>query len=159
MLAGLLAASFCGVAQAQWKWRDKGGQIHLSDLPPPSEVPDKDVMQRPASASHRSAPAPGPIPSEAASAAAARPNAIDPELEARMRRAEVEKQAQKKAEDEKQAAARAENCKRARDYLRNLDSGMRISRTNDRGEREFIDDKQRADEVNRTRDVITSDCR
>ena len=43
--------------------------------------------------------------------------------------------------------------------MRTLESGMRLARTNDKGEREILDDKQRADETQRTRqDVIAADC-
>ncbi|MDE2567021.1 MAG: DUF4124 domain-containing protein, partial [Burkholderiales bacterium] len=34
-------------AQAQWKWRDKAGHITVSDLPPPRDVPDADILARP----------------------------------------------------------------------------------------------------------------
>jgi hypothetical protein len=43
--------------------------------------------------------------------------------------------------------------------LRSLDSGMRLARVNDRGEREILDDKQRAEETQRARSVVASDCR
>ena len=34
-----------------------------------------------------------------------------------------------------------------------------MTRVNDKGEREVLDDKQRAEEIQRTRTVIASDCR
>ena len=37
-------------AQAQWKWKDGQGQVHLSDTPPPREVQDKDILQDPCEA-------------------------------------------------------------------------------------------------------------
>ena len=43
--------------------------------------------------------------------------------------------------------------------MRTLDSGIRIARTNEKGEREILDDSQREEEVRRTRDVISADCR
>jgi hypothetical protein len=42
--------------------------------------------------------------------------------------------------------------------MRTLDSGVRIARTNEKGEREFLDDKARAQEVQRTRDALASEC-
>ena len=54
---------------------------------------------------------------------------------------------------------RAENCARARSYQKSLDSGMRIARTNDKGEREILDDAARAQEQQRTREIIASDCK
>jgi hypothetical protein len=157
-LAGLLAGSFCIAAHAQWKWRDTGGQLHISDLPPPADVPEKDVLQRPTSALRRAAPAPAPAGSINSSAAPAKAG-TDSELESRMRRTEQDRQAQQKKEEEKLAAARAENCSRAKEYMRTLDSGMRISRVNDKGEREVIDDKQRAEETQRTRAAMDDNCR
>ena len=52
--------------------------------------------------------------------------------------------AKAKAEEQRVAAAKAENCKRAREQIRTLESGMRMARINDKGEREVLDDKARA---------------
>jgi hypothetical protein len=54
---------------------------------------------------------------------------------------------------------RADNCKRAREHLASLDSGVRLARTNEKGEREILDDKARADEMQRTRQIMASECR
>jgi hypothetical protein len=159
VLAGVLCATWTAAAHAQWKWRDKAGQMHISDLPPPSDVAEKDVLQRPASA-RRPAPAPAIVPASAATEAA--PAAAKPaetELDAKVKRQEQEKLAQQKKEEERVAAAKAENCKRAQEYLRTLDSGMRVARTNDKGEREILDDQQRAGETQRAKAIINSDCR
>ena len=144
-------------AQAQWKWRDATGRVTASDLPPPREIPDKDIMQRPTGKGAR-APAVGAAASEAASAAASAPF-VDKELEARKRAAEQQQQAKAKADEQRNAAIRAENCARARSHLGTLESGQRLARVNDKGEREIIDDKTRADEMRRAREVIASDCR
>ncbi|MED5619056.1 DUF4124 domain-containing protein [Ideonella sp. BN130291] len=157
VVAGLLATSFSVAAHAQWKWRDKSGQMHLSDLPPPADVAEKDVLQRPDTAKFKAAPAPSPA---SASVAASAPRAaVDPELEARMKRTEQERTAQQKKEEERVAAVKAENCARAKEHLRSLDSGIRLSRVNEKGEREILDDKQRAEEAQRSRNVVASECR
>ena len=67
--------------------------------------------------------------------------------------------AKKKAEEQKVAAARADNCKRARSAKADLDSGVRIARTNAKGEREVLDDAQRAAEQKRIAGIIQSDCK
>ena len=159
-LAGLgMAALACLVlslpAQAQWKWRDSRGQIHVSDIPPPRDVPDKDVLQRPDPAAVRKAPPPVAAPS---AAAAAKPS-MDPELEERKRKAEQDQAAREKAEDKKSQAARNENCQRAREQLATMDSGMRVVRVRPDGEREYLSDEQRASEAQRARAAIASDCR
>jgi hypothetical protein len=152
----LLAASMAP-AHAQWIWRDAAGQTHISDLPPPKGTPERNIVQRPA-AQARLAPPPAP----AASAAASAPNGVDPALEARRKKQaedqKAEAQAQRKAQDEKNAAVRADNCQRARDQLRTLESGQRMQRIAPNGEREIIDDAQRASETQRVRGIIATVC-
>jgi len=145
-------------AQAQWKWRDASGQITASDRPPPKEVPDKDILARPASNQRRAAPAGAAPASAASSVAAAASSALDIEVDARRRAAEQQAAAKAKADEERLAAQRADNCRRARGHLAALESGQRIARTNERGEREVLDDKGRADEMRQARAVIASDC-
>jgi type IV secretory pathway VirB10-like protein len=153
LLAGLiLAAGLVAPAAAQWKWRDKNGQITVSDLPPPRDVPAKDVLQRPdPAAAQRDSAASAPAPT-------ARPP-VDKELQARKLAAEQEQAARARADAERLDAQKAENCRRARSHLAALDTGQRIARYNDKGEREVLDDKGRAEESRRARDVIASDCR
>lgn len=162
IIAVIGALALCTPAQAQWKWRDKDGRVTASDRPPPQEVADKDIIARPPVAKPT-----GPRPAAnvaAASAAAARPVAAtsapaDRELEARKKAAEQERAAKQKADDERLAAQRADNCRRARAQLTALESGMRIARVNDKGEREVLDEPGRADEVRRAREITASDCR
>lgn len=144
-------------AQAQWKWRDNRGQVHISDIPPPREIPDKDVLQRPERAVRRATPA------AAASAPAVPASAgqapVDASLQEQRKRAEQEQAARTKADDQKTAAVRADNCQRARQQLATLDSGQRIARIGADGERQILDDTQRAAETQRAREAIASQCR
>ena len=158
--AAVLGALLAAPAQAQWKWRDKGGQVQYSDLPPPAGIADSDILQRPNGTQQRRAPVAAPTPASAASGAPAlAPKGTDPELEAKRQKAEQDEAAKKKAEADKLAAARADNCTRAKAQLRTLDSGVRIARANDKGEREFLDDAARAEEAKRARDIMASDCK
>ena len=159
--AAALGALLAAPAQAQWKWRDKNGQTQYSDLPPPADVADSAILQRPNGAQQRRAAAVSTptVPASAASGPALMPKGSDPELEAKRQKAEQEEAAKKKAEADKVAAAKADNCTRAKAQMRTLDSGIRIARTNDKGEREYLDDAARADEAKRTRDIIASDCK
>lgn len=149
----LVAALLTTAAQAQWTWRDKYGQINASDRPPPRDIPDKDILSRPAA---RPAARPASAPAAAAAAAS---SPAERELLARRRAAEAEQAAKAKADEERVAAQRAENCRRARSQLAALESGQRMARMNDKGEREILDDKGRAEELRRAREVIGSDCR
>lgn len=153
-------------AQAQWKWRDKDGRVTASDLPPPREVLEKDIIQRPPEVRRApaqpaaSAPAPGSPGAPGAPGVAAKPKgSLEREVEARKLAAEQQQAAKTKAEEDKLRAQRDENCRRARSHLAALDSGQRIARVNDKGEREVIDDRARADEQRQAREVIASDCR
>jgi hypothetical protein len=160
VLSALIGAAIALPATAQWKWRDKGGHIQYSDLPPPPGVSDSDILQRPRAEQRRMPIAAAPAAASAASAAPAAPaKTVDAELEAKRKKAEQETAAKSKAEEERVAAARAENCSRAKGYMRTLDEGIRIVRTNPKGEREVLDDKGRAEEAQRTRDIIASDCK
>lgn len=86
----------------------------------------------------------------------------DEQLEAKKKQAEKQAQeaaqAKKKAEDDRIASARAGNCERAKRAKATLDSGVRIATTNAKGEREIMDDKARAAELQRIDGVIRSDC-
>ena len=83
----------------------------------------------------------------------------DAELEAKRKKAEEEEAAKKKTEEEKVAKAKAENCERARSSLATLQSGMRMSAVNAKGEREVFDDAKRATESKRTQEIIDSNCK
>ena len=161
MLAATLGLMLALPASAQWKWRDKNGQTQYSDLPPPSGIAEKDILQRPNGGSTRRAASPVPsAPGSAASAALVpAPRASEPELEAKRKKAEQEILDKQKAEDDKVAANRAENCTRAKAQMRTIDSGVRITRTNAKGEREFLDDAARAAEAKRARELIASECK
>jgi hypothetical protein len=143
-------------ADAQWKWRDKDGRITVSDRPPPREVPEKDILSKPNLPARAATPAAATTPAAAASAP---PTALEREVQARKRAAEEEKAAKARAEEERNATRRAENCRQARNQLTALESGQRIARTNDKGEREVLDDQGRAQETQRAREVIAADCR
>lgn len=170
LAAGLLLAWASTPALAQWKWRDKAGQLHVSDRPPPPDIPEASILGRPPGATtSRAAPAAAPAQTTAPAADAASvappatapsaPVGVDPALEAKRKAAEQEKAARDQAEKQRVAAAKAENCQRARAALQSFESGQRIARTNAQGEREFMDDATRQREADRARQAVASDCR
>jgi Domain of unknown function (DUF4124) len=152
-------------AEAQWKWKDKGGRIQYSDLPPPVGTPDQDILSRPTAPRRAgtAAPAASSVASAVASAPTAAPGTqapkgVDPEFEAKRKKAEGEVLAKNKAEEDRIAMAKADNCARARSQLRTFESGIRVTRTNEKGEIEYLDDKQRAAETKHAKDAIAADC-
>jgi len=154
----LVLGSGAAFAQGIWKWRDKDGRVQISDRPPPNEVPEKDILQRPNSAR---VPVAAPAASDAASDAPSPPR-VDASLEAKKNKSQAEQlaadKAKKDAEAAKRAQVKAENCQRARNYMQGLDTGLRLSRVNEQGQREFLDDNARAAEVARTRETINANC-
>jgi len=168
-LLALLAASVIALpADAQWKWRDKSGHVQYSDLPPPAGTPDQDILGRPTPSLRRAAvttaplaaAAPASAPTGVLAGASAPVKTVDAELEAKRKKAEADAAAKAKADQEKNNALRADNCSRAKGQLTTLESGIRLAQTNPKtGEREFLDDKQRADEARRTREIIAADCK
>jgi hypothetical protein len=160
VLTALTFVLLAPLAQAQqWMWRDKDGRVTASDRPPPRDIAEKDILQRPVPESRRVAtvaPAASAAPGVAAPAAT---TALEREVQARKKAAEAEQAAKSKADEERNAARKAENCRNARSNLATLESGVRIARTNDKGEREFLEDAARNEEMRRAREVIASDCR
>ena len=173
--AVLFGLTFAAVtaAHAQYQWVDKDGRRVFSDRPPPADVAPKNIVSQPrgsTAAVVRSAPAaPANEPAAGEASVAAKPAApaasaapvagVDKALEEKKKQAEAAEAAKKKAEDQKIAAAKADNCKRAMNAKSSLDSGMRMARMNDKGEREVLDDAQRAAELKRVNAIIASDCK
>lgn len=172
LVVALTAGSFAMSAIAQWQWLDKDGRKVFSDRAPPAEIQEAQILKRPgshfrqvvqpaadsaatgASAARLSGTASAVTPK----ASAPKLSGKDAELEAKKKKAEDEEAAKKKVEDEKVAKAKADNCDRAKSGLATLQSGVRMSSTNAKGEREVFDDAKRATETRRTQDIVESNC-
>lgn len=162
LLIALIGLVLAASAHAQWKWRDAKGHVQYSDMPPPPGTPDKDVLQRPTAAARNVVVVPAGQAASAASApqpAASAPTKAEQDASARQKQ-DQEKQDAKRKEDERRAAdVKRENCGRAQAAMRDLQSGQRITRTNEKGERIFMDDAQRNAEIERVRQVMAESCR
>lgn len=153
-LRALALACICVLplaASAQWQWVDQDGRRVFSDKAPPPEVPDKNILRRPGMRAAASA--------RAVAANVPKISGKDKVLEERKKQAEAAEAEKKKAQEEEVARAQADNCTRARQGKAQYDSGQRIARVNDKGEREILDDNQRAAEVKRLQEVIARDCK
>lgn len=166
LLLTLAGCSFALTASAQWQWIDKDGRKVFSDRPPGAEIQEKNILKRPASSARLpvSEAVAASQPAAAASAPAPKSSAPklsgkDPQLEAKRKQAEEEEAAKRKAEEEKVAVARTENCERAKRGLATVQSGVRVSTTNAKGEREIMDDTARAAETKRLQDLISKECK
>jgi hypothetical protein len=156
-------------ATAQWAWTDEEGRTVFSDRAPAISVPDKRIFKRPGSAKlSPNQDAPANMGADAANAKMATPaqpaasapqvTGQDKELAERKKKTEQAQVEQRKLEEERIRKAKADNCERARQAQKTLDSGVRLSRTNAKGEREILDDAARADEAKRIQSIVASDC-
>jgi hypothetical protein len=153
-------------AAAQWAWRDDTGRTVFSDQPPPASVKKEQILRQPAgnviSAPSLQAPppAPGSAPAApAAKAATAGPRTVaEQEQEFRKRQQERADAEKKQAEEQALNARKKQECERARGYLRQLEDGVRIARTDAQGNREILDDAQRTAEMARAREVMAATC-
>lgn len=159
ILLFLAIIGFAAAAHAQlYKWLDKDGKTRYGDAPPAGVKAT--ALGAPASGSGPAAA----VPAAAAPGAApkdAKKGPLTPAEQAQeyRKRQEEEKKAGAKAESERQAlAAKAEDCARAREYLRTLESGQRIVRTNAAGERYFMDESQTAQELAKSQQSIQQTC-
>ncbi|QFZ85635.1 DUF4124 domain-containing protein [Variovorax paradoxus] len=153
-------------ASAQWQWVDNSGKKVFSDQPPPTDIPEKNILRRAGPSPSARAPAPvTPAPEGSSDAAAApkaaapKPTGVDKDLEEKTKKAEAEQKAKEAAETAKVAKAKAESCARAREGKATIDSGIRLAKVNAKGEREIMDDAARAAEQKRVQSVIDSDCK
>ena len=149
----LLACPIAGAAT--YKWTDADGKVHYSDQPPPASVKDPGTVTKPRAS--RSTPTP-----QTDSKPAAAPTAKTPqELDAEFRQRQVQA-AEKEAEQKKKLAEtedKKKNCEQARANVERLESGGRSSRYNDKGEIEYLNDDQIAQELARVRKVADSWCK
>lgn len=139
----LLFAATSALAQI-YTWKDENGRTVMSDKPPVGKVQQKRVVKTPP-VSESAAPAPKSL--------------AEKEMEFRKEQQERQEKAKKSEEDQAQAAKRKENCDGARRNLQLYQSGERIARRNDSGEREFLDDDQRAAETARAQKAVSEWCK
>jgi hypothetical protein len=167
-LSSLAAACAVGIglalpASAQWAWKDNAGRTVYSDQPPPPTVRKEQVLRQPSGGMLVAPAAPAAAPA-GPSGSATKPDAGGPKSLAE-REQEFRKRQQERAEAERKesdaqalAARKRQDCERARNYLRALEEGVRISRTDAQGNREFLDDAARASETARAREAIAATC-
>lgn len=169
----LLASAVCALplaAAAQWQWVDKDGRKVFSDQSPPPDIPEKNILRRPAG---KASTLPAAVPATPAAAAptpaapvaagtgtgAPKVSGQDKELLEKAKQEKDAELAKQKEAEAKQKAALAENCRRARAAQASLDSGMRLAQVNAKGEREVMDDAARAAESRRVQSAIAENCK
>jgi hypothetical protein len=160
ILSVVMVASACTLAStawAQYAWIDNNGSKQYSDMPPPDSIPANRILKTPHSTSTMAPATASPVQADAASAAGktkAAPTLLEQNAEFNKRRAEQAEQEKKAAEQTRLAAEKAKSCDRARQYQKTLASGVRIVSTDQKGERVYLDDKQRGQEQQETNNAL-----
>lgn len=153
-----LALCLAAPVSAQlYKWVDANGKVQYSDKPPPSNVKTERLRE----------PPPPPAPPAASDAKAdakkdaakAGPKtAAEQEQAFRKRQLDAAKAQEEQGKKDTAAREKAENCARAKAAVANLQMGGRQTRVNSKGEREFMDDQQIAQELARAQQIVASSC-
>ncbi|MGE5160508.1 MAG: DUF4124 domain-containing protein [Betaproteobacteria bacterium] len=166
LAVALVAGTFAAGASAQWAWKDDNGRLVYSNIPPPPSIKASQIVRQPGPSS-QPARAAAPVDGEAekpadAPAAANTPNApktyAERDAEFRKRQQERADSERKAQEEQQKTAQKAVECERSRGYLRALEDGVRITRTDAAGNRAYLDDAQRAAEMDRMRKAIRELC-
>ncbi len=150
----LIVFVVAGGAHAQgYKWVDKDGKTRYGDAPPPGVKAT--TLKGPSSSASAASPAAAAKDGDAKKGPM---SSAEKEQEYRKRQ-QASRKDQEKAEQERQAKAdKAEDCARVREYLRTLESGQRIARTDAAGERYYMDEGQVAQEVTKAKQTSKLVC-
>jgi len=142
LVAATLLAAF--VAQAQiYQWQDENNKTVISDRPPSGKVTGARQIE-------------ADTPAESG---ASGKTLADREMEFRKREKESREGADQAAKDQHLAAQKKEDCENARRSLKLLESGERVAMRDSKGERYYLDDAQRAQEIAKLRADVQASCK
>ncbi len=159
LLAALVLACASTAASGQWVWKDDAGHVVASDQPPPMSVPPSRIVKQPRARNAAQAAAPAPAPDTKTANADAPKSLADRELESKQRAKDAAEAAKKADDDAARAKAMKENCAAVRGNLAALQAGGRASRFNEKGEKIYIDDADRASEIAKQQAQVAQYCK
>lgn len=146
LLCAVLAMTFAGGAMANeiYKWTDEDGNVHYGDRPTGAATEERLAMTY-----RRTDNA-----------------AVQQRVQARVEATVARREARSAAAAEEQAAAdeaaaaaeRAQQCERARARLETYLQSQRLYRTDENGERVYLDDAQRETARQKAEEKITEYC-
>ena len=126
-----------------YRWVDAQGKVQYSDQPPP-DVNAKKMTTKPAA----------PVQPTATTK-----SYQEQEQDFRKRRVEQEEQAKKLAESDRQAKVKQDNCIQSRGRLASLQAGGRFAKINEKGEREYLDDRGTSDAIAEAQKAVSDWCK
>lgn len=136
------------------KWLDENNHVHYSDQPPPANAKARKLVP----VADPGTPAESDTAVESGDADAPKTYM---EREAEWRKAQKAKQdaAEKAAQEQTKLDANKKNCVDAEHRLKVLQSGIRITDIDDKGERYFLSDEQLQQRVSKVTADVESYCK
>ena len=150
----LICAVPMASAQSIYSWKDASGRVFYSDMPPP-DAKVRTLRQGPLAPK----PARSTDGTDTPSATPAAPSLAEQELAFRKRRAEAAEAEDKARKDKANDEMRQRECADNRNQLLALESGQRMNRINENGERVFLDDNERSAAIDNLRRAIERNCK
>jgi len=157
-LIPLVLVLLAAPAFAQYSWIDAKGTRIFSDRPPPPGTPSAQILKEPRRIAPPAygEPAPAAPPPQAAPATPAGPSLAERDADFRARLAKREDAERKLTQ---QQAAQAERCKALKRREVTLAAGRRLAEYDEKGERSFVSDEERARRLAETRKTQGAECR
>ena len=145
----IVVMGFAAAASAQqFKWVDKDGRLQYGDVPPPG-----------VKATRLKPPPAGSAPASSGAAQKDAGKKLSPEAEFQKRQKDAKELEDKAGKDRAEAETQRLNCMAAQSQVRQIQSGQRIAGMNAAGERVFLDDSQRALELERAQKAVSESCK
>jgi hypothetical protein len=138
----VLAAAPLAQAQKMYKWKDEKGVTHFSENPPPDGRQAEKIEVKPVGGDRPAVPPPQTWRQK--------------ELESKQQKAKSEgadEISRKRAEEK-----REEKCRVYRQELDTLSNTQRLFRLNDKGERVFMEDKERNERIEEAKRMVRENC-
>jgi hypothetical protein len=155
----LLLALLAAPAFAQYSWIDDKGTRVFSDRPPPPGTPAARILKTPRTLDAL-APAPAAPPAPpAAEGAKAAPTLAEREADFRKRQSEQAKADKKDQQDAQKQAVQAERCTALKRREMTLTAGSRLSEYDEKGQKSYVSDDERARRLAETRRLQAAECR
>lgn len=142
LLCGSLFFSVPSFSQQMYKWKDEKGVTHFSENPPPDGGKAEKIEVKPVGGDRPAVPPPETWRQK--------------ELESKQQKAKTEGADEiARKRDESQRAQKCQTYKRELDSLTN--SG-RLFHLNEKGERVFMEEKERSDRIDEAKRIIRESC-
>ncbi len=143
-----------------YKWVDKDGSVKYTDTPPPNGAKTLSTIKKKATNPVTTpVAAPGGVLANPAQTQAIGADGTASEQELAKKKREIDEVEKKnKAEKEAQAKQKQLNCTAAKSNYQSYSQGGRIYKTNEKGERIYLGDKELADGAAQAKREINEYC-